>query len=235
MIDDRRVVAVVPARGGSKGVPGKNLRLVAGVSLLHRTLHTARASRYIDEVVVSSDDETILSHATHVDGVSITRRPTELATDSSAMWPVVDHVLSTTAADIVVLLQPTSPLRETADIDGALEKFVASHATSLISVSPSRTSPFWMYRLTEGDRLDPLLPKLDVLTRQELPTTFQVNGALYVVDSSWFSTTHTFVDDATIAYVMPAERSIDVDTPEDLFVAEALLALRESPSPSNDK
>ena len=235
MINERRVVAVVPARGGSKGVPGKNLRKIDGVSLLHRTLLTANDSRYIDDVVVSSDDEAILQHAAMIDGVVCLHRPAALASDDSAMWPVIDHALtSTRTADIVVLLQPTSPLRETSDIDAALEKFVDSSTTSLMSVCPTRTSPFWMYRLLPNGRLAPILPKDDVATRQELPPTVQVNGALYIVDTTWFNVHHVFVDDETVAYVMPWERSIDVDSEEDLMLAELLITHRKSPVQTND-
>jgi N-acylneuraminate cytidylyltransferase len=223
MIDNRRVVAVVPARGGSKGVPGKNLREVAGVSLLHRALQTATACNYVDAVVVSSDDDAILQHAGLVPGVLTLLRPSELATDASSMAPVVDHVLSIHDADIVVLLQPTSPLREVHDIKGGLERFVAAGADSLVSVCPARTSPYWMYRLTDNGRLQSLLPKPDAATRQELPETYQVNGALYVVRASWFAEHHVFVDEQTVAYVMPVDRSIDIDNPEDLIVAEAVL------------
>ena len=223
MIDNRRVVAIVPARGGSKGVPGKNLREVAGVSLLHRALHTTIACQYVDAVVVSSDDDAILEHAAQVSGVLTLLRPSELATDASSMAPVVDHVLSIHDADIVVLLQPTSPLPEVQHIDGGLRKFVDIGADSLVSVCPTRTSPYWMYRLADNERLQSVLPKLDAATRQELPETYQVNGALYIVGTSWFTKHHIFVDEQTIAYVMPAERSIDVDTPEDLIVAEAVL------------
>ncbi len=235
MIENRRVLAVVPARGGSKGVPGKNLREIGGLSLLHRTLQTATASQYVDSVVVTSDDDQILEHAAQIPNIGVLRRPPELATDDSAMSPVVEHVLLSHKADIVILLQPTSPLRQTTDIDGALDKLIAKHATSLVSVCPTRTSPYWMYRMIDGDRLEPVLPKADVATRQELPETLQVNGALYIVDVGWFTAHRTFVDDNTVAYVMPVDRSIDVDTPEDLIVAEALLMRRESPSPSTDK
>lgn len=235
MIDGRRVIAVVPARGGSKGVPGKNLREVAGTSLLHRTLKAATASRHVDVVVVSSDDNAILEHASQIDGVLTLRRPIELAGDDTAMAPVVEHVLTTHPADIIVLLQPTSPLRETADIDGALERFVTVGADSLVSVCPTATSPYWMYRLGEGDRLQSILPKPEVATRQELPHTYQINGAVYVVGSAWFRRHRVFSDGETIAYVMPRERSIDIDSETDLIVAEALVAQRDPAAPSNDK
>jgi CMP-N,N'-diacetyllegionaminic acid synthase len=235
MIDDRRVIAVVPARGGSKGVPGKNLREVGGVSLLHRTLRAATASRHVDLVVVSSDDNAILEHASLIEGVIMLRRPADLAGDDTAMAPVVEHALNAHPADIVVLLQPTSPLRETVDIEGALERFVSSGAHSLISVCPTATSPYWMYLLGEDGRLLPILRKPDVATRQELPPTYQVNGAVYVVESRWFREHRVFSDNETIAYVMPGERSIDVDSETDLIVAEALLAQREPAAPPSDK
>lgn len=235
MIDDRRVIAVVPARGGSKGVPGKNLREVGGVSLLHRTLRAAAASRHVDLVIVSSDDDAILEHASLIEGVITLKRPTELAGDDTAMAPVVEHALDAHPADVIVLLQPTSPLRETTDIDGALERFVSSGAHSLISVCPAATSPYWMYLLGEDGRLQSLLPKPNVATRQELPPTYQINGAVYVVESRWFREHRMFSDNETVAYVMPGERSIDVDSETDLMVAEALVARRESATPSNDK
>ena len=235
MIDDRRVIAVVPARGGSKGVPGKNLREVGGVSLLHRTLRAAAASRHVDLVVVSSDDDAILEHASLIEGVITLKRPTELAGDDTAMAPVVEHALDAHPADVIVLLQPTSPLRETTDIDGALERFVSSGAHSIVSVCPTATSPYWMYLLGEDGRLQTILPKPDVATRQELPPTYQINGAVYVVESRWFREHRMFSDNETVAYVMPGERSIDVDSETDLMVANALVARRESATASNDK
>ena len=235
MIDKRRVLAVVPARGGSKGVPGKNLREVGGVSLLHRTLREAAASRHVDLVVVSSDDDAILEHASLIEGVITLKRPAELAGDDTAMAPVVEHALDAHPADIVVLLQPTSPLRETTDIDGALERFVSSGAHSLISVCPAATSPYWMYLLGEDGRLQPVLPRANAATRQELPPTYQVNGAVYVVGSPWFREHRVFSDNETVAYVMPRERSIDVDSEIDLIVAEALTSWREPPAVPNDQ
>ena len=235
MIDNRRVLAVIPARGGSKGIPGKNLREVGGVSLLHRTIRAAMASRHVDLVVVSSDDNAILEHASLLQGVITLRRPADLAGDDTAMAPVVVHALDTHPADIVVLLQPTSPLRETNDIDDALERFVAAGADSLMSVCPTATSPFWMYRIGDDNRLESILPEQDATTRQQLPPTYQVNGAVYIVGSRWFREHRRFSDSETIAHVMPRERSIDVDTETDLLVAEALISKREPAAAPNDK
>jgi CMP-N-acetylneuraminic acid synthetase len=224
MIGEKRVLAVVPARGGSKGIPGKNLKVIAGRSLLHRTLDQALKSSVVDEVVVSSDDAAILQHATEIDGVRTIARPDDLATDESAMWPVVLHALDNSAEfDIVVLLQPTSPLRLPSDIDDAISLLVDKGAHSVMSVCESATSPYWMFTIDEDGKLRRVLPKVPVATRQELPACFEINGAIYAVSTRWFRQSQVFVDEETLAYVMPRERSIDVDTPEDLAVAAHLL------------
>ena len=224
MIGKNRVLAVVPARGGSKGIPGKNLKMIAGRSLLHRTIDQALAAKTVDEVVVTSDDQEILRHANEIDGVRAIERPSELAADDTAMWPVVLHALDNSSPyDVVVLLQPTSPLREAADIDAAVSMLEERSVNSVMSVCEVATSPYWMFTIGEGDKLHRILPKQQVATRQELPVCYEINGALYVVNSSWFRTSRLFVDDDTLAYVMPRERSVDVDTPEDLATAERLL------------
>jgi len=225
MIGDKRVLAVVPARGGSKGIPGKNLRMIAGRSLLHRTIDQALSAKFVDEVVVTSDDQEILRHAKEVVGVKAIARPGELAADDTAMWPVVLHALDNSSpCDVVVLLQPTSPLRLATDIDAAIAMLVDRNANSVMSVCEVATSPYWMFTIGDGDKLQRILPKQQVATRQELPTCFEINGALYVVNSKWFRTSQLFVDDDTLAYVMPRERSVDIDTPEDLATAERLLS-----------
>lgn len=224
MIENKRVLGVVPARGGSKGIPGKNMKKMNGRSMLHRTLDQALGARTIDEIVVSSDDQEILRHAREIEGIRTIERPVELASDDSAMGPVVLHAMDlSSTSDIVVLLQPTSPLRTSADIDNAVALLVERHADSVMSVCEVATSPYWMFTIGEGDRLRRVLPKQEVATRQQLPTCYEINGALYVVDGIKFRTEQVFVDDRTVAYVMPRERSVDVDTPEDFERAERLL------------
>ena len=224
MIGDKRVLAVVPARGGSKGIPGKNLKVLAGRSLLHRTIAQALAASTVDDVVVTSDDADILRHASEVTGVRTIERPRELAADDTAMWPVVMHALDhSPVCDVVVLLQPTSPLRLPSDIDGAVTMLASRKANSVMSVCEVDTSPYWMFTIGSGDKLQRILPKQPVATRQELPTCYEINGALYVVAADWFRASQLFVDDDTLAFVMPRERSVDIDTPEDFAAAERLL------------
>ena len=224
MIGGKRVLAIVPARGGSKGIPGKNLKMVAGRSLLHRTIDQALAAKTVDEVVVSSDDQEILRHAKEIGGVKTIERPRDLAADDTAMWPVVMHALENSEhGDVVVLLQPTSPLRLATDIDAAVRMLIERNANSVMSVCEVATSPYWMFTIGSGDRLQRVLPKQSAATRQELPPCYEINGALYVVNSTWFRASRQFVDEDTLAYVMPRERSVDVDTLEDLAIAERLL------------
>jgi N-acylneuraminate cytidylyltransferase len=224
MIGNKRVLAVVPARGGSKGIPGKNLKAMAGRSLLHRTIDQALAAHTIDDVVVTSDEAEILRHASEVAGVRTIERPRELAADDTAMWPVVVHALENSSpCDVVVLLQPTSPLRLPTDIDSAVTMLVEHKANSVMSVCEVSTSPYWMFTIGSGDKLQRILPKQPATTRQELPPCYEINGALYVVTTDWFRQSQVFVDDETLAFVMPRERSVDIDTPEDFALAERLL------------
>lgn len=225
MIGDRRVVAIVPARSGSKGLPGKNLATVGGVSLLHRAIRAGQDSRGVDLVVVSSDDDAILRHAAEIEGVRTVSRPPDLAADDSAMWPVVIHALDQLDDhDVVVLLQPTSPLRTVEDVDAAITLFERRGVRSVVSVTAVTKSPHWMYSVDGESRMSPILPTLDAATRQELPEVYVINGAVYVVDVDHLRRSHRFVDPDTLASLMPAERSVDVDTALDLVVAEALLA-----------
>lgn len=227
MIHGLRVLALVPARGGSKGIPGKNLAEVGGSPMLDLAVGCAQQSRYVDEVAVTSDDDAILARARTLPGVTVVRRPDELAADDVAMAPVAAHAVASCApCDVMVLLQPTSPLREPGDVDGALELLAARGVDSVVSVAPVATSPWWMYTLDGDGRMSPVLPKSSAATRQQLPDVVAVNGAVYAVRTSWFLGAAAFVDDRTLAYPMPRERSIDVDTPADLAVARALVAGR---------
>jgi len=216
VIGSRRVLAVIPARGGSKGLPGKNILPVQGRPLLAWTADAALAARALDRVVVSSDADAILA-AARACGVEPLRRPAELATDTATTLDVIVHALDACPGhDVVVVLQPTSPLRSAADIDGALERFAATGAPSCVSVCEAEQSPYWMYRLGAGQALLPVVDGTPQATRrQELPTVYVLNGAVYVADTAWLRTTRAFVAAGTVAHVMPVERSLDIDTAQD--------------------
>lgn len=222
MIEGRKVLGVIPARGGSKGVPGKNIRLVAGKPLIALSIEQARNSLYIDRTVVSSDDQQIIAVARQWGGDVPFVRPVELATDEApGMAPVLHALDQIPGYDYVVLLQPTSPLRLIADIDGCIQLCVSAGAPACVSVTPVTESPYWMFAVDAGSRLRSLLGLSSVGSRrQDLPQAYSINGAVYVARVDWLRKTGTFIAEETLGYVMPRERSIDLDTEQDLEAIE---------------
>ncbi len=219
------VLALIPARGGSKGLPGKNIRLLHGKPLIGWSIDAARAARYVSRVVVSSEDAGILEVA-RVQGAQIPFvRPAELARDETPGMDVVLHALDQLPDyEWVVLLQPTSPLRLAADIDAAIECCLSTGAPACVSVCESAASPWWMFRLDDGGRMHSFLPKEQrTVRRQDLPELYALNGAIYVARTAWLRETRSFLSDDTVAYVMPTERSVDIDTLFDFQLAECLL------------
>lgn len=217
MIAGRRVLALIPARGGSKGLPHKNVLPVGGRPLLAWTVDAARGSAYVDRVVLSSDDEAICAAALACGCEVPFRRPSDLATDTAATIDVALHAIDHLPGhDWLVLLQPTSPLRIAADIDAALERCLSTGARSCVSVTAVEQSPYWMYRVGHDERLHPIIvTPAGVSRRQDLPPIYLLNGAVYVADAAALRRSRAFVDADTVAHVMPRERSIDIDTAAD--------------------
>jgi CMP-N,N'-diacetyllegionaminic acid synthase len=217
VIDGLRVLALIPARGGSKGLPGKNLLPVKGRPLLAYSVAAAQGARCIDRTVLSSEDEEIIAAALTYGCEVPFRRPARLATDRATSIDVVLHALDQLPGnEVIVLLQPTSPLRSSADIDAACACFAASGAPSCVSVSAVQQSPYWMYRLGERNRLRPIIAgSPGASRRQELPEVYALNGAIYVARVDWLRRSRNFVGEQTVAYVMPTERSIDIDSRAD--------------------
>lgn len=227
MIDGVPVIAVVPARGGSKGLPGKNLKRVGGVTLIGRAVEAARASAHVDRVVASTDCPRLAAEALRRGAEVPFLRPAELATDTATTADVVLHALDylKVQSGFLVLLQPTSPLRTAADIDGAIRACHAAGAPAAVGVTEIETSPYWIYHLGDGDRLAPVVPiGARPKRRQDSPAAFALNGAVYVVDVAHFRARRDFVPEGAVAWVMPSERSIDIDTAEDLSEARRLVA-----------
>jgi CMP-N,N'-diacetyllegionaminic acid synthase len=220
-------LAIVPARGGSKGVPGKNLRLIGGKPLIAWTILAALESAVVGRVVVSTDDSDIADVALEWGAEVPFLRPDALATDEATTMQVVHHALQVLAPPmgLMVVLQPTSPLRSASDIDAGVALCLDSGATSCVAVAEATKSPWWMYSLDPLGRLAPLLdPEGGGSRRQDLPAVYVVNGALYVGGTQWAATTDSFISTETVGYVMPPERSLDIDTELDLVLAEALIA-----------
>lgn len=233
MIGSQRVLAVIPARGGSKGVPGKNIQAVAGLPLLAWTINAAKASAYVDRTILSSDDPEIIEVA-RAHGCEIPfQRSAELATDTATSVDVLLDALSRAPGyDIVVLLQPTSPLRTATDIDGALDLLVENGAQSCVSVCEAGDHPWLVFGRDAEGRLRPfcLPPEAVSLRRQDLPSAYVLNGAVYAIRAAELTTRRSlFEPGRTVPFVMPIEKSLDVDTWDDIVCANEILS--RSPDP----
>ncbi|HEY5755388.1 MAG TPA: acylneuraminate cytidylyltransferase family protein [Steroidobacter sp.] len=225
MIAGARVLAVITARGGSKGLPGKNIRPLAGRPLIGWTIEAAHQSSLIDRTVLSTDDEAIAVVARQCNcDVPFMRAPALAADDSSSMDVMLDALDRVPGYDIAVLLQPTSPLRTAQDIDNAIRACISSGAPGCVSVCEAEESPYWMYVLDAEARMRPLLPDLNnARRRQDLPPVHVLNGAVYVSRVDVLRQERAFVVAGTVAYPMTRERSADIDTEQDLLIAEQYL------------
>ena len=177
MIQDKKVLAVIAARGGSKGLRGKNLREAGGKPLIAWSIEAGRGSRYIDRLVLSTDDDEIMAVARDWECEVPFRRPDDLAGDEARIEDALIHALDTIGDDFdyLVLLQATSPLRTSGDIDACLERCLETGAPALVSVSEAGKSPYWMYGLDADGRMRPLLEGR-YSRRQDLPAVYAVNG-----------------------------------------------------------
>lgn len=219
-----KVLALVPARGGSKGIPRKNIKPFAGKPLIAWTIEAALGSRSLDSVVVSTEDDEIAEVARRCGAQVPFLRPAELAQDATpGIEPVLHALEQLPAFDAVLLLQPTSPLRTTDDINQCIELAQELGAPSVVSVSEPEEHPYWMYRLREDQRLQSFIDAPKVSCRQELPRIYALNGALYFALSGWLRRRRAFVTEETVAYVMPRERALDLDSLIDWKLGELLL------------
>lgn len=225
VINGHRILAVVLARGGSKGLPGKNLLPLGGKPMVAWSVIAAGTSRLVDRTIVSTDDPAIAEAARDAGGEVPFMRPAELARDEATVHESLIHALDQLSQpfDYVVALQATSPLRIGADIDGAIEACDSTGATTCISVVPAPKSVYWSFAIGGTGRLEPVLDsQWQTRRRQELPEVYQPNGAVYVARVDWYRRNLTFVDRDTTPYVMPPERSLEVDSALDMALISAL-------------
>ena len=231
----KKILGLIPARAGSKGVPHKNVANVAGKPLIAWTIQAAQGAKGLDRLIVSTDSQTIADIAVAFGAEVPFLRPAEYARDDTPAAPPVLHALEWLEKneqyrpDFVMLLQPTSPLRATFDIDAAIALLDKTGADSVVSVTPATRSPYWMKTITADGRLADFIPgDVGKARRQDLPPVYALNGAIYLVRREIFQKTQSWYTDRSYAYVMPDERSLDIDTPWDLRVAG--LALGAVPS-----
>jgi CMP-N,N'-diacetyllegionaminic acid synthase len=219
-----RTLALITARGGSKGIPGKNVRPLAGKPLIAWTIEAALASSLHADVVVSTDDAEIAAVAARCGARVPFMRPAALAADDSPGIDAVLHALEQLPGyDSVLLLQPTSPLRTASDIEACLALARDRRAVSVVSVTECQTHPAWCYSIGQDQRLSSIVAGDVPARRQDLPPVYALNGALYFAEAAWLVRERRLVCAESRAYVMPAERSVDIDTLLDWRLAELLL------------
>jgi len=235
VIDGRSVIGLVTARSGSKGLPGKNLKVLCGKSLIGWTLDAARASRYLDTTVVSTDDPGIADAARQHGGEVPFVRPAALASDEASSVDVVLHALDILADqgrtfDIVALLEPTSPLRETADIDAALERLVSANADALVSVCRASTQhPTFMYRMGGDATLDAYIENVKPgIRRQDVEPLFYLEGTIYISTTASLRERRSFCHAQTIGFEVAKWKAPEIDDATDFAIVEAVMQLQGS-------
>tara|TARA_A100001011_G_C14305293_1_gene842786 strand:+ start:2015 stop:2707 length:693 start_codon:yes stop_codon:yes gene_type:complete len=222
---NKTFLAVVPARSGSKRLPKKNILSLCGKPLISWSIDAAIKSRYLDKIVVTSDDDMILDIA-NKHGVHAIKRPDELASDSATSYDVVKHTLDNLESyDYVALLQPTSPLRNETHIDDAIEYMEEKKANAVISVCETDHSPMWSNTLDSSLSLKDFI-KNEFLNKrsQDLDKNYKLNGAIYICKTdSLIKEQGFFLEDNIYAFIMDRLSSVDIDQDIDFKIAKALM------------
>lgn len=225
MIGRKKFIAVIPARAGSKRLKDKNILHLSGKPLLAWSIEAGLKSKYIDKVIVSSEDEKILEIACDYDA-QIIKRPHHLASDTATTFDTLKHTLENIESyDYIVLLQPTSPLREAKHIDEAIELLQKNNADAIISVCKSDHSPLWSNTLPENKSMENFLQN-EIKNRrsQDLESYYKLNGAIYICNIKKLLEEETlFLEENIFAFIMDKKSSIDIDDIIDFKLAEVLL------------
>lgn len=226
MYKGKKILGLIPARGGSKRLPRKNIIDLGGKPLIVWTIEAGLKSKYLDKVVITSEDEEILDISKKYN-VKAIKRPYELATDEASTIDVIMHVLESINEnyDYIVLLQPTSPLRNHRHIDEAIEYLFLKNAYAVVSVCEVDHSPLWTNTLPENlSMVDFIKDEIKNKRSQDLPKYYRLNGAIYICNTKKFLEEKTFfLKENIFAYIMDRKHSIDIDNEIDFKLAELLI------------
>ncbi len=222
MYKNKRLLAIIPARGGSKGIPHKNIIDLCGKQLISYTIEAGLKSKYLDFVMVSTDDKDIANISQQYGAEIPFMRPAELASDTSKTLDAILYTINTMEAmgekyDALVLLQPTQPLRTSEDIDQAIEKYAEHGYKDLVSISEVDDHPILM-RTIEDEKLIPLLDTSSTCRRQDMPKYYKVNGCIYINTIKQMDENTSF-NDNEIPFLMEKSHSVDIDELSDLALA----------------
>ncbi len=222
------IVAFIFARGGSKGVPRKNIRPLGGKPLIAHAIDTARASRHIQRVVVSTDDAEIAAAARQHGAEVPFLRPAELASDTASEWLAWQHALTALASpvDVFVSVPPTAPLRAVADVDACIEKLRAGDADIVVTVKRAERSPYFNMVCLDPDGAARLVipPTGEIVRRQDAPKVYDMTTVAYAARPQFIMRSRGVFDGKVQAVIVPPERAVDIDTELDFAFAEFLLA-----------
>jgi CMP-N,N'-diacetyllegionaminic acid synthase len=225
-----KIIGLITARGGSKAIPRKNIKLLAGRPMIAWTIEAALQSRNLCRVIVSTDDEETVQISRTWGAEVPFIRPSRLAEDDSPHMLTVEHAIqwleehNNERPDYLMLLQPTSPLRTTEDIDAASQIAIERNAISVVSVCRTSHHPYLSKEIMEDGTLADFMPAdVAYLRRQDLPPAYVLNGAIYLARRESILDNHTFLPAGVYAYIMPPERSLDVDSPWDSYLADLIL------------
>lgn len=225
MTSPPKILAIIPARKGSKGILSKNTKLIYNKPLISWTIEAAQKSKYIDKIIISTDCVKVKKIAKSYNINVPSLRPANISRDSSSSDEVIKYEINREKGfDIICMLQPTSPLRDFKDIDSAFEEFFNNKCSALVSVCKNQHSPYWSFEI-DGKYLKTLFPNKNInKRRQDLPDTYMLNGAIYIAAVDFYKEQSSFITNQTIPYIMPFYKSIDIDSIEDFEIAEKRLS-----------
>ena len=223
------IIGIIPARGDSKGILHKNIKLLAGKPLIAYTIEAALKSKFLDRVIVSTDSKKIAKIAKEYGTEVPFLRPERLAKDATPIISVLKHAVrwlekkENYSTDIVVTLQPTSPLRQTTDINRAVKKIIETGADSVVSVCQAKDNPYWMM-MVRKDRIFPFMDSNKHYSRrQALPRLYMLNGAVYVTRIETLTKESKILSNNSRAIIMEQKNSLDIDDEMDFKLAELIL------------
>lgn len=231
MYKNKKILGIITARGGSKGIPKKNIRLLKGRPLIAYTILQAQKSKYIDKILVSTDDEEIAKISRKY-GAKVQMRPEELARDNTPHLPVLQYVIKQLEGeghktDIIVLLQPTSPFRTEGEIDRAIKKFMDNpKADSLMSVAevPGHFNPLWIKKIEDNELFPFTGNKIkDVPRRQDLPKFYWKSGQIYIMKYNTLMKKNSLLGDRCIPHIIEAKEFVNIDSKFDFALAEFVI------------